>query len=53
MLLLVVMNKEASFAVILTTADSQLKMGDIEGFCDNAPAPAKKQSKREATEKKP
>ena len=35
MLLETVKNKEASFAMVSMTADSQLRMRDIESFCEN------------------
>ncbi|MEJ1278465.1 CD82 antigen [Cricetulus griseus] len=35
MLLLTVKDKEATFVVTSKTADSELRKGDIEGFCDN------------------
>ena len=35
MLLLNGKDKEAAFAVVLMTADSQLRKRDIEGFCVN------------------
>lgn len=45
MLLLTVEGKEATFAVVLVTANSQWREGDIQGFCDNSfpylPHPAK------------
>lgn len=41
MLLLTVKGKEATFAIVLMTADSQLRKRDIEGFCKN-PSPIKK-----------
>lgn len=35
MLPLIVKNKKATFAVISMTEDTQLRSGDMEGFCEN------------------
>lgn len=40
MLLLTVKGKEASSAVVLMTADSQLRKEDKEGFCGNLYTPS-------------
>ena len=45
---LAVKSKEDTFAVILITADSQLRKRDMEGFCDNPFSFKKKQSEQEA-----
>lgn len=47
----VAVGKEASFAMLSVTADSQLGMRDIEGFGDNPPPfSGKKQSRQAAIE---
>lgn len=40
------MGKEASFAIVLMTVDSQLRMRDIEVFCDKLP-PINKQTNKQ------
>lgn len=56
-LLLTVKEKEVSFAVVLMTTASQMRMRDIECFCDNIisslpthPLLQKKQSRQDAIE---
>lgn len=41
MLLLPVMRKEATVAVVPTTPDSEVRIRDIEGFCNNSSVPQK------------
>lgn len=46
------MIRQASVAVVSMTADSELRMGNIEGLCTKLflPCPRKKQSRHEAIE---
>lgn len=46
MLLLTVKGRKASFTVMFITADSQLRMRDTEGFCDNLFSPLSPRSPR-------
>jgi hypothetical protein len=49
--LLAVKSKEATFAMGLMTADSQLRKRDLESFCDNlSPAKRKEQPRQKTTE---
>lgn len=48
MLLMVVNGKEVSLVAAPTSAESQLRMRDLEGFCDDVPQ--KNQSRQEITE---
>ena len=49
MLLLTIKGKEATFAMVLMTADSLLRRKDIKGFYDNSylPIPPQKQQPRQ------
>lgn len=48
MLLMIVNAKEVSLVVVPMSAESQLRMRDLEGFFDNVPQ--KNQSRQEITE---
>lgn len=52
LLSMLLLGQGSFFAVVLMTGDSQLRMRDIEGFCDTPSPPQKKLSGQEAIEER-